>query len=125
MDSISPKLLFDGSLLSSLVQPHFVVEGSGINEPIEGMPGINQQSVDTLIETVKEDARHGIHAVMLFGVVAKEHKDSLAAHAHKTSSHLHRAVAEIKATFGDEIVVMTDVCSVSYTHLTLPTIYSV
>lgn len=103
-------LLFDGSLLSSLVQPHFVVEGSGINEPIEGMPGINQQSVDTLIETVKEDARHGIHAVMLFGVVAKEHKDSLAAHAHKTSSHLHQAVAEIKATFGDEIVVMTDVC---------------
>ena len=81
-------LLFDGSLLSSLVQPHFVVEGSGINEPIEGMPGINQQSVDTLLETVKEDARHGIHAVMLFGVVAKEHKDSLAAHAHKTSSHL-------------------------------------
>ena len=67
-------LLFDGSLLSSLVQPHFVVEGSGINEPIEGMPGINQQSVDTLIETVKEDARHGIHAVMLFGVVAKNTK---------------------------------------------------
>lgn len=103
-------LLFDGSLLNSLVQPHFVVEGSGIDAPIHGMPNINQQSVDVLLETIKEDARHGINAVMLFGVVANEHKDGEAAHAYDSSSHLHQAVTKIKETFGDEIVVMTDVC---------------
>ncbi|MEK9934272.1 MAG: hypothetical protein VW555_06120, partial [Luminiphilus sp.] len=58
-------LLFGDSLLSSLVQPHFVVEGSGIDEPIRGMPGIHQQSVDVLLETVKADAAHGVKAVML------------------------------------------------------------
>ena len=103
-------LLFDDSLLSSVVQPHFVVAGQGVDEPIEGMPGIHQQSVDVLLNTVKEDAEHGVRAVMLFGVVAAEAKDSEASEAHKPGSHLHRAVSEIKATFGDTLVVMTDVC---------------
>ena len=103
-------LLFGDSLLSSLVQPHFVVDGSGVDEPIRGMPGIHQQSVDVLLETVRADAANGVNAVMLFGVVAKEHKDSEASQASNRSSHLHRAVMELKATFGDELVVMTDVC---------------
>ena len=103
-------LLFGDSLLTSLVQPHFVVEGTGVDEPIHGMPGIHQQSVDVLLETIKADAACGIKAVMLFGVVAKEHKDSEASHASNRSSHLHRAVMEIKAAFGDDLVVMTDVC---------------
>ena len=33
-----------------LVQPHFVVPGSGISEPIGAMPGISHQSVDRLVE---------------------------------------------------------------------------
>ncbi|MDP6199801.1 MAG: porphobilinogen synthase [Candidatus Poseidonia sp.] len=103
-------LLFGDSLLNSLVQPHFVVEGTGVDEPIHGMPDIHQQSVDVLLKTIKADAACGIKAVMLFGVVAKEHKDSEASHASNPSSHLHRAVMEIKAAFGDDIVVMTDVC---------------
>lgn len=103
-------LLFGDSLLSSLVQPHFVVEGTGVDEPIRGMPGIHQQSTDVLLETIKADAEHGVRAVMLFGVVATEHKDSEATKASDRSSHLHRAVIELKAAFGDELVVMTDVC---------------
>ena len=46
---------------------------------------------------------------MLFGVVATEHKDSEATQTSDRSSHLHRAVIELKAAFGDELVVMTDV----------------
>lgn len=103
-------LLFDGGVLSSLVQPHFVVEGTGVDEPIRGMPGIHQQSVDVLLQTVAEDLAHGLSAVMLFGVVASEHKDAAASHAHDASSHLHRAVMELKAEHGDNLVVMTDVC---------------
>ena len=103
-------LLFDGGVLSSLVQPHFVVEGTGVDEPIRGMPGIHQQSVDVLLKTVAEDLAHGLGAVMLFGVVASEHKDADASHAHDSSSHLHRAVMELKAEHGDNLVVMTDVC---------------
>ena len=63
-------LINGGTILSSLVQPHFVVAGEQIDEPIRGMPGIHQQSVDVLLKTVEEDASHGLKAVMLFGVVA-------------------------------------------------------
>ena len=97
-------------MLTSLVQPHFVVAGEGVDAPIEGMPGIHQQSVDVLLQTVKDDFAHGLRAVMLFGVVASEHKDAHASHAHDPSSHLHRAVLALKAAHGDDLVVMTDVC---------------
>jgi len=103
-------LLFGDSVLSSLVQPHFVVAGEKVDQPIEGMPGIHQQSVDVLLKTVEEDLAHGLRAVMLFGVVASEQKDAHASHAHDPSSHLHRAVLELKAVHGDDLVVMTDVC---------------
>ena len=104
------ELLFGDSMLASLVQPHFVVAGEGVDAPIEGMPGIHQQSVDVLLQTVKDDFTHGLRAVMLFGVVASEHKDAHASHAHDPSSHLHRAVLALKAAHGDDLVVMTDVC---------------
>ena len=104
------EMLFGDSMLASLVQPHFVVAGEGVDAPIEGMPGIHQQSVDVLLQTVKDDVAHGLRAVMLFGVVASEHKDAHASHAHDPSSHLHRAVLALKAAHGDDLVVMTDVC---------------
>ena len=104
------QLLFSDGMLDSLVQPHFVVEGEGVDAPIHGMPGIHQQSVDVLLKTIEEDAAHGLRAVMLFGVVHAEAKDAEASEAHNAGSHLHRAITEIKASFGDSIVVMTDVC---------------
>jgi len=103
-------LLFGDSVLASLVQPHFVVDGEGVDEPIRGMPGIHQQSVDVLLKTVEEDASHGVRAVMLFGVVDAKHKDEHATHAHEASSHLHQAVLKLKAAHGEDLVVMTDVC---------------
>ena len=103
-------LIFGNDLLSSLVQPHFVVDGEGVDDPIEGMPGIHQQSVDILLKTVDQDISCGLNAVMLFGVVADHHKDSEASHSHHDSSHLVRAVAELKAKYGEDLVVMTDVC---------------
>ena len=103
-------LLFGDSVLTSLVQPHFVVDGEGVDEPIRGMPGIHQQSVDVLLKTVEEDASHGVRAVMLFGVVDAEQKDEHATHAHEASSHLHQAVLKLKAAHGEDLVVMTDVC---------------
>ena len=103
-------LLFGDSVLASLVQPHFVVDGEGVDEPIRGMPGIHQQSVDVLLKTVEKDASHGVRAVMLFGVVDAKHKDEHATHAHEASSHLHQAVLKLKAAHGENLVVMTDVC---------------
>ena len=83
--------------------------GKQIDEPIRGMPGIHQQSIDVLLKTVEEDTSHGLKAVMLI-VVAHEHKDARASYAHDTSSHLHQAILALKKAHGDDLVVMTDVC---------------
>ena len=104
------ELLFGDFSLKSLVQPHFVVEGSNVDNPVNGMEGIHQQSVDVLIETVRKDMEHGLTAIMLFGVVEQADKDEHATKASDTTSHLHEAIKQIRSEFGDTIVIMTDVC---------------
>lgn len=104
------ELNFSQSLIDSLVQPHFVVEGEGINSEIEGMPGIHRQSIDVLLETIQSDFKKGIRSIMLFGVIDSQLKDDIATQASNPSSHLHRAVTQIKQMYGEEIVIMTDVC---------------
>ena len=104
------ELNFSQSLIDSLVQPHFVVDGVGTDSQIEGMPGIHRQSTDVLIETIKSDFNIGIRSVMLFGVIDPKLKDDIATQASNPSSHLHRAISQIKQIYGNKIVVMTDVC---------------
>ena len=104
------ELNFSQSLIDSLVQPHFVVEGERINSEIEGMPGIHRQSIDVLLETIQSDFKKGIRSIMLFGVIDSQLKDDIATQASNPSSHLHRAVTQIKEIYGEEIVIMTDVC---------------
>ena len=110
------ELLFGDFSLKSLVQPHFVVEGSNVDNPVNGMEGIHQQSVDVLIETVRKDMEHGLTAIMLFGVVEQADKDEHATKASDTTSHLHEAIKQIRSEFGDTIVIMTDVCLCTATN---------
>ena len=103
-------LIFSSGIKSSLVQPHFVVAGSGVDDPIETMPGINRQSVDVLMETIAGDMDNGISSHMLFGVVDSHEKDPMASKASDSEMPLQRAVLQLKEKFGNEIVLMTDVC---------------
>ena len=103
-------LNFSSDIKSSLVQAHFVVSGSGVDEPIQSMPGINRQSVDVLSKTIASDMALGIKAHMLFAVVDHHQKDPTASKASDSSMPLQQAVAKLKAEYGGEIVIMTDVC---------------
>ncbi len=104
------ELNYNPSIQSSLVQPHFVVAGKGIDEPIASMPGINRQSPDVLMETISSDMDLGIHSHMLFPVVDGHEKDPTASIASSPDFHLLPLIQELKSKFGNEIVVMTDVC---------------
>jgi porphobilinogen synthase len=98
-----------------LVQPHFVVPGNAISQPIGAMPGIDHQSVDRLVETVGADLELGINAVLLFGVPDATDK-SPDGHGAATDDNLvSQAVAALKGQFGEDLVVMTDVCLCAYT----------
>ncbi|MEC8312410.1 MAG: porphobilinogen synthase [Candidatus Thermoplasmatota archaeon] len=103
-------LNFASDIKSSLVQPHFVVSGSGVNEPIDSMPGIHRQSVDVLCETIASDMALGIKSHMLFAVVDNHEKDSTASKASLPDMPLQQAIGKLKAEYGGDIVIMTDVC---------------
>ncbi|MCP2504372.1 MAG: porphobilinogen synthase [Candidatus Poseidoniaceae archaeon] len=103
-------LNFSASIHSSLVQPHFVVAGEGVDQPIASMPGIHRQSPDVLLQTIAADMKLGIHSHMLFPVLEEQEKDSTASAASSKDMPLLHVIRQLKSQFGNDIVVMTDVC---------------
>ncbi|PWB72193.1 MAG: porphobilinogen synthase [Holophagae bacterium] len=98
-----------------LVQPHFVVPGSGIAEPIQAMPGIEHQSVDRLLATARADLDLGIRALLLFGMPEERAKAPDGRAAWADDAVVVEAVRTLKHELGDQVVVMTDVCLCAYT----------
>ncbi len=97
------------------VQPHFVVPGDGISEPIGAMPGIDHESVDRLVGTVGRDLELGIRSVLLFGVPDETVKRPDGSAAADEDNLVSTAVTALKEKFGEQLVVMTDVCLCAYT----------
>jgi porphobilinogen synthase len=97
------------------VQPHFVVPGAGISEPIGAMPGIEHQSVDRLVETVGRDLDLGIRACLLFGVPEDGVKAPDGSGAGADDNLVSQAVGALKNAYGEKLLVMTDVCLCAYT----------
>lgn len=96
-----------------LIQPHFVVSGQGIRTPIPSLAGLAHVSPDVLVEGVAKDLDVGLRSVLLFGV--PDTKDPLGASAADPRGPVPQAVRLIKKRFGDDVVVMTDVCLCAYT----------
>ena len=95
-----------------LVLPLFVVEGSGVREPITSMPGVHRFSVDTVVREAKRVAAAGVPAVILFGI--PEHKDARGSGADDPGGIVQRAVEAVKSAEPD-LCVITDVCLCEYT----------
>ncbi|MHB1260446.1 MAG: porphobilinogen synthase [Thermoplasmatota archaeon] len=98
---------------SSLIQPHFIVPGRAIRTPILTMPGIDHVSPDVLVDDVAQGLEVGLRAVLLFGV--PDSKDAEGDSAADPAGPVCEAVQLLKKRFGDEILVMTDVCLCAYT----------
>ena len=97
---------------SDLVYPLFVIEGSGIKNPVASMPGIFQFSPDRLHEELDRVQESGVRAVLLFGIPAK--KDELATGAYDDDGAVQQAVRLIKRDYPD-LLVICDVCLCEYT----------
>ena len=95
-----------------LILPLFVVEGSGVREPVASMPGVFRYSVDRLVSEAKAVRDLGIPAVILFGIPAE--KDARGSGADARDGIVQRAVEAIKAAVSD-LCVVTDVCLCEYT----------
>ena len=95
------------------IYPHFVVPGRNISHGIDAMPGINHFSVDMLVKDVESSLKLGINKVLLFGVGEEKSEDASSAYSNR--SVVVNAITELKRAFGDDLYVVTDVCTCAYT----------
>lgn len=93
--------------------PMFVTHGKGVNHPIQAMPGISHFSPDTLVTEVESLLKLGINKLLLFGV--GEHKDATGTSAYDQSNAVGNGVRALRAAFGNDLLITTDVCLCAYT----------
>ncbi len=102
-------------LARQLVMPHFVLPVAKAIEPIPSMPDISRTGVDDLLRAVESDHKLGIKSVLLFGTPPAGAKDASGTSAHDPAGAVPRAVRALRAAFGGDLVIMTDVCLCAYT----------
>ena len=100
---------------AQFILPHFVLPATQAEEPVPSMPGISLMGVETLLGQVESDLALGIRSVLLFGHPVKGTKSPGGEAAADAEGAVQQAVSRLKATFGDDLVVMTDVCICAYT----------
>jgi porphobilinogen synthase len=98
---------------SDMVAPLFVKEGARESQPIPSLPGQFQFTLDGLLRHCERVVLAGIPAVMLFGVPV--HKDPMGAAAWAPDGIVPTALAGLRERFGDELVLITDLCLCDYT----------
>ena len=98
---------------SDLVLPIFVREGIDAPIDIASMPGVVQHTLDSMIKAAEEAVTAGVGGLMIFGVPAR--KDAAGSGADDPDGILNVALARLRAGFGDETVIMADLCLDEYT----------
>ncbi len=92
--------------------PLFVCPGEGVVQPLEGLPGIAQRSIDELVVEAGVLSALGVPAILLFGI--PEDKDDEASGAYADDGIVQRALRELRADLPG-LVLATDVCLCEYT----------
>ncbi|MBR3498880.1 MAG: porphobilinogen synthase [Selenomonadaceae bacterium] len=98
--------------VKDLIYPLFVVAGENIREEIPSMPDCYHLSVDNAVELAKKISALGIPAVEIFGL--PEYKDEVGSSAWDMKSPVQRAIAAIKKSV-PELIIVGDVCLCQYT----------
>ena len=95
-----------------LIMPLFACPGQGQRRPIASMPGIDQLSIDLLVEECREIADLGIPAVILFGIPST--KDAVGSAGYEADGIIPMAIEALKEADVD-LVIIADVCLCEYT----------
>jgi len=98
---------------AELVLPMFVREGIEEPAPISSMPGVVQQSPESLVKAAAEAVELGIGGLMIFGVPGT--KDARGSGADDPDGVLNVALRRLSAEFGDATVLMADLCLDEFT----------
>ena len=98
----------------NLIQGHFVQPQEGTSE-IGSLPGIARNGIQATLKQVEADLKLGIQTMLIFGVPDPKDKSPEAKAAFDQSGIVPRTVKALKDAFGQDLVVMTDVCLCAYT----------
>ena len=107
--------LFEDVFLSKsdLIYPIFVCEGKNVKKEIPSLPNQYQLSIDNVKKICKELLKKNIKSIILFGVSSK--KDETGLIACSEDSIVPKTVKELKNNFGNELLILCDLCNCSYT----------
>jgi porphobilinogen synthase len=95
--------------LDQLIQPLFVSEANKGPEPIPGLTGVYQESTDSLLRQIERDLETGVRKFLLFGIPTARSE------RHIDWSFTAGQVDAVKARFGRDLWLATDVCLCSST----------
>ena len=98
--------------LGRFVMPLFACPGEGVVNPVDGLVGIAQRSVDELVREAAELESLGVRAVLLFGI--PEEKDEEGSSAWDDDGIVQQALRALGAETPG-LTLITDVCLCEYT----------
>jgi porphobilinogen synthase len=99
--------------VTDLIAPLFVREGIDERIEISSLPGVYQDTRDSLRRDVVDLVAMGVKAVMLFGVPAE--KDATGSGASDPDGIVQLALADLRSEVGDDVVLIADLCVDEYT----------
>lgn len=94
---------------AQLIQPFFVVEGLGQEEPIAGLRGNVRHSVSSALKQIEKDLADGVTQFLFFPVPAEKKESGF------THELTYETVSQIRRQFGDSLCLWVDTCLCSYT----------
>ncbi len=95
------------------VCPVFVQEDLEARINVESMSDIQRLPLSDVNDEIKKIIDLGIPAIMLFGIPS--HKDDAGSSAFDDDGIVQKAISQIRTEFGDNIVIMADVCLCQFT----------
>jgi len=98
-----------------LILPIFICAGKNQQQEITALPDVYRYSIDLAVKKIKEAAKLGIKAVMLFTKIDDKLKDAKASEATNKNNLTCKAISEIKAKC-PEILIIADVALDPYTN---------
>jgi porphobilinogen synthase len=114
-NDFSRRLMRESQLsVNHLIYPMFVIEGNGIRQKIQSMPGISRQSIDQIILEASECFELGIPAIALFPVIDNKYKSESATESFNPDGLIQRAVIKLKKVL-PELGIITDIALDPYT----------
>jgi len=96
-----------------LICPIFVQEDLKTRIKIDSMTDLERLPIDDVVDEVGTISDLNIPAVMLFGIPTA--KDDAGTAAYDDNGIVQKAIADIRKNYGENIVIMADVCLCQYT----------